>query len=492
MRYPATLLADFYKVSHKAQYPVGTEYVYSVWIPRSTFLPVNYAVMFGLQAFIKRWLIEYFNTEFFHRPENEVVAEYVRILQYALGIADPETDHIQALHRLGYLPILIKALPEGTRVPLKVPMFTIENTHSEFFWVTNYLETLLSAEIWQPMTSATIADQYRRLLDQYADKTGGDLDAVPFQAHDFSMRGMAGIEAAAASGGAHLLSFTGSDTIPAIAWLEEYYGANVETELVAGSIPASEHSVMCAYGPQDEAEAYRHLLQDVYPSGFVSIVSDTYSLWDVLTKTLPALKEVIMARDGRCVVRPDSGDPVRIICGDTDGKTEEERKGVIQLLWEAFGGTINSKGYKQLDPHIGAIYGDSITLERAELICDRLCHMGFASTNVVFGVGSFQYTYQTRDSLGFALKSTHVIVDGEERQIFKDPATDKMKLKKSPRGRVVVVKENDVLQMVDGLSITGQNEYYFLDRLEPVFEDGNLLRFQTLSDIRQRLQEVVP
>lgn len=482
-----TLLADFYKLSHKAQYPLGTEYVYSVWIPRSTFLPVDYAVMFGLQAFIQRWLVDYFDTQFFGNPFAVVAEEYRRVVKSSLGVVSPEVQHWRDLHKLGYLPLRIKALPEGMRVPLKVPMFTIENTHPDFFWLTNYIETLLSTEIWQPMTSATIADQYRRLLTYYAEATGGDPETVLFQAHDFSMRGMAGAEAGAASGAAHLLSFRGSDTIPAIGWLEYYYAADVTKELVAESIPATEHSVMCAYGPQDEKEAYRHLLEEVYPTGFVSIVSDTYSLWKVLTKTLPALKSSIMARDGRCVIRPDSGDPVKIICGDPEATMREEQQGVISLLWEQFGGTINTKGYKQLDSHIGAIYGDSITLARAEEICSRLRDKGFASTNIVFGVGSYTYQMTSRDTLGFALKSTYVQVNGEERQIFKDPATDKAKLKKSPRGRVVVVGKGSDLRMIDGLNRMDQDQYRLRDRLEVVFENGHQFHRQSLLEIRERL-----
>jgi nicotinamide phosphoribosyltransferase len=190
--YPAMLLCDFYKVSHRQQYPVGTEAVLSTWIPRSNkyFPKADKVVAFGIQAFIKKYLINYFNEHFFNRPKNEVVEEYVRYIKHTLLVENPDASHIAELHDLGYLPIEVKAVKEGTRVPVRVPMLTIENTHPKFFWVTNYLETIISNEIWLPSTSATIAYTYRQILEEYALKTVGNTDGVQFQGHDFSMRGM--------------------------------------------------------------------------------------------------------------------------------------------------------------------------------------------------------------------------------------------------------------------------------------------------------------
>ena len=414
-----SLLCDFYKAQHFLQYPVGTERVYSTWTPRGSRLEgVNEVVAFGFQAFIKGYLIDFFNKSFFSRPKADVVAEYVRYIKNTLLIQDPPTKHIEDLHDLGYLPVKICALPEGTAVPLRVPMLTIENTDDRFFWVTNYLESLMSQELWLPSTAATIAKEYRKILDAAAAKTSDMPEFVQWQGHDFSMRGMAGLEASMLSGAGHLLSFTGTDTIPAIMFLEKYYGANIEKELVGGSVPASEHSVACAYGKGNEEVYYKRLLTEVYPKGIVSIVSDTWDLWKVLTDIIAKFKPEIMARDGKCVIRPDSGDPVLIMCGDLDAERPEARKGVIEILWDIFGGTINSKGYKQLDSHIGAIYGDAITRERAKAICDRLEAKGFASTNIVFGIGSYTYQYNTRDTFGFALKSTWCKINGEEIQIL--------------------------------------------------------------------------
>jgi nicotinamide phosphoribosyltransferase len=391
MRTPATLLCDFYKISHREQYPDKTEIVYSTWTPRSNkhYPNVNRVVVFGIQAFVQKYLIDYFYDNFFSRPKEEVVAEYSRMLKFALGVKDPYTRHIEDLHDVGFLPLKVRAMPEGSAIPLRVPMLTIENTDERFFWLTNFVETLISAELWQPCTSATIAREYRVILDKYAKITGNP-DFVQFQGHDFSMRGMGCVEAAASSGAGHLLSFVGTDTIPAICHLEQYYYADIEQELVGTSIPATEHSVMMAGGYGNEYETYRRLITDIYPSGFISIVSDTWDLWACIERIIRPLKNAIMARDGRVVIRPDSGDPVKIICGDPEAEGLA-KIGLVEALWNIFGGTINEKGYKELDPHIGAIYGDSITVQRCIDICYNLEKKGFASTNMVYGIGLTTY-----------------------------------------------------------------------------------------------------
>lgn len=506
MTYPATLLCDFYKVSHREQYPDKTEHVYSTWIPRESRVEgIGKVVAFGFQAFVQRYLIDYFNKNFFERDEQEVVAEYKRLLSYALNVI-PDATHIRKLHRLGYLPLEIKAVPEGTLVPLRVPMLTIENTDPEFFWLTNYIETLFSTEVWLPSTAATLAFEYRKMLQAYAEDTNGDTFIVPFQGHDFAMRGMSSLESAAASGAGHLLSFQGTDTIPAIFYLEELYGADITKELVGTSIPATEHSVMCASTPagKDERDAYKHLLTEVYPTGMVSVVSDTWDLWGVLTSVLPSLHDEIMTRGpngnlpGKLVVRPDSGDPVKIICGDPGSDDPRARKGVVELLWDEFGGSLTDKGYKQLDSHVGVIYGDAITLARCEAICKQLKAKGFASTNMVYGIGSFTYQYNTRDTFGFALKATQVQIDGEEIPIFKDPATDPTKMKKSLIGRAVVVNNGstgdspDEIKCIDGLTLETQMDYSADDLLQPIFIDGTAKNMQSLAEIRLRLENQIP
>lgn len=899
----STLLCDFYKISHRPAYKKGTQVIYSMLVPRNNkYMKISdKAVTFGVLAFVKKYLIENFNKNFFSRSKESVVKEYKRIIKFTLGDENPETEHLEKLHDLGYLPIKLSSLKEGTQSPMQVPILVIENTVIDFYWVTNYLETLISAELWLPITSATSAKAYRKMLDGFALKSTGSTAGVEFQGHDFSMRGMSSLESAMSSGAAHLLSFVGTDTIPAIMYLEKYYNADVEKELIGTSIPAcydsiteiltengwklfkdltngekvaqyhengnidfvvpsdyynmpykgdmvkfsnklgtrektvdllvtpnhrmvrlrkkdskleiieagnesyhnrkvygsknclivsgkslgkerllsdldrlkiafqadgsfysdndkrngkysgelairfsfkkdrkinrlknlldklnynytmyeknksgyvtfhiktteifqkdlewvnlsgkssewcleflkelshwdgnnsglngimysstelkcvnmvqaisslagckgriseyvdkrdnsnrkilyyiniviekntisgkvseksiikydgtvhcvsvpskmllvrrnnvvavsgnTEHSIMSsltpADGDRDEYEAFKTLITETHPKGFVSVVSDTYDFWRVVTETLPRLKDEIMSRDGRLVIRPDSGFPVDILCGSEnvidltndkyvrtleeveyyfedevreeaasasgknmtgddnyikkfkyEGKYYQARydveynrhdktyyyvdevkfrgieeievtakmKGLIECLWDTFGGTINEQGYKVLDGHIGAIYGDSMTYEVSKAVCEGLLAKGFASTNFVAGIGSYFYNYRTRDSLGMAMKATYSIEDGEEVFLFKDPKTDSSK--KSLKGRVFVY-ENEEGNIVakDGLNKADEENMAkkYTNLLEPVFENGIILREEKFSDMRSRL-----
>ena len=478
---------DAYKISHFQQYPEGTSRVYSNWTPRSSRVSgQNEVVFFGLQYFLQKYLQDEFRKNFFDRGRGEVEREYTRRLDGFFGPNNIGTKHIGALHELNYIPLEFHALPEGTLCPLRVPMFTMENTIDEFFWVTNYIETLLSTTIWMPCTSATLSYRLRCLMNEACEMTGGDPNFVSWQAHDFSMRGMASLEASAASGAGHLLSFTGTDTLPAIDFIEEYYPG--ENGLIGGSVPASEHSVACANtymnnGIPEEDMYVKHML-DTYPSGIFSLVSDTYDLWKLITETIPKFKDRIMSRDGKTVLRPDSGDPVNIICGDPNGKTEHARKGVVQLLWEIFGGTINSKGYKQLDQHIGVIYGDAITYDRAKEIFARLAASGFASTNVVLGIGSFTFQLNTRDTFGFAVKATHAVINGEHRDLFKKPITDDG-VKNSATGRLSVVRQDGLLKVIEKATPEQMQQ----SLLRKVWSNGLFIqdRYQTFKQVRRTL-----
>ncbi|KAB8155679.1 nicotinate phosphoribosyltransferase [Kordia sp. TARA_039_SRF] len=480
------LLTDGYKLGHREQYPPNTTKVYSNWTPRKSRINgINTIVFFGLQYFIKEYLIKQFNAAFFNQPKELVVSEYKKYVDNYLGV-NTDVSHIEALHDLGYLPIKIKALPEGTEVPVRVPMFTIVNTLPEFFWITNYLETLLSNIIWQPCTSATIAKQYKTILTQFARETDiENLDFINWQGHDFSMRGMSGVESSILSGMGHALSFTGSDTLPVALNLEKFYNADVTKEIVIGSVNATEHSVMCAGSKKDEIETFRRLLK-TYPTGILSVVSDTWDLWKVLTEYLPKLKSEILERNGKLVIRPDSGNPVDIICG-CEHENPVIAKGVVELLWDEFGGTVNSQGYKVLHPKIGAIYGDSITIDRATQICKRLKQKGFASTNVVLGIGSFTYQYNTRDTFGFAMKATYVEINGEDRAIFKNPITDDG-TKKSAKGLIQVYTEKGKVTFKDECSLEEENE----GLLQTIFEDGTLVKEQSLQEIRERMNTSIP
>ena len=478
----ALLLTDGYKTGHHQQYPKGTEEVYSNWTPRSNkYAPkgCNKVLSFG-QQFVIKWLHDYFQDNFFSKPKVEVCQEIQVELSMYLGI-DYDVTHFEALHDLQYLPIKVKSLPEGVEVPIRVPMLTVVNTKKEFYWVTNFLETILSTMLWQPMTSASIALNYKRIFKNWAEKTDEkNLAFIEFQGHDFSMRGMGGFQSAQASGMGHAAVFMGSDTLPVISGMRKYYNAE---GFVVGSVNATEHSVMCAGTKDDEIGTFKELMK-TYPTGILSVVSDTWDLWKVLTDYLPQIKEDILARDGKLVIRPDSGDPVDIICGENralGGQTAKE-KGVVELLWDLFGGAVNEQGFKVLDEHIGAIYGDSITTERAENICQRLADKGFATTNVVLGIGSFTYQFNTRDTFGFAMKATSVVVNGQRREIFKDPITDDG-VKKSAKGLVRVDLVDGEYVLVDQLGESEENE----GELRVIYEDGRFENQTTLQEIRDQI-----
>ncbi|MGL5149333.1 MAG: nicotinate phosphoribosyltransferase [Clostridium sp.] len=480
------LLTDFYKTIHHLCYAEGMTKLVSYWTPRmSRKEKMNKVVMFGLQPFLKKYLVEYFNDNFFNREKEDVINEYRRAISLTMGEIASDTAHIEKLYDLGYLPIQIKAINEGVRVNIKTPMIEITNTHPEFAWLVNYLETFMSCNIWQPMTSATIAYRYREIIEEYFDKTVCN-GIIRKACGDFSMRGFSSIESAEVSSSGHLTSFTGTATIPSILFLEKYYGCNIENEEVGLGTPSTEHSVMCSYG-KDEYFAYKRLITEVFPSGILSIVSDTYDYFNLLTEILPKLKSEIMGRDGKIVIRGDSGDPVKIICGDKDAKEgSPEYKGTVEILWEIFGGEVNSKGYKVLDSHIGTIYGDSITVERCESICMELEKKGFAVSNCVFGIGSYTYQYNTRDTFGFALKATHAVIDGEEKFIYKDPITDTGNFKKSQKGMCFVYKKDEDILYKDELTIEEQKAMGD-NLLELVYKDGEIIKEFTLKEIRERL-----
>lgn len=564
---------DSYKLSHKGFMEPNTEIIYSNLTARSHKhfkAPKSYdgkVVFFGLQHFVKDYLIEEWNAKFFSQPKEKVIGKFKRLVDAYLGEGSVPMGHFEELHDLGYLPIRIKALPEGSRVDIKVPVLTIVNTNKKFAWLTNYLETVMSASLWKPMTTATIVAEYRKLINEYALKTTGSLDFTMFQAHDFSFRGMSGRHDAAINGAAFLLSSCGTDTITAIELLEDYYNADVTKEFIATSVPASEHSIQCSgTAVRGEFESFKKWITEDYPTGIVSLVSDGFDYWKVLTDYIPRLKEDILKRPAnaiglsKVVIRPDSGNPVDIIAGEVfldltknckdfetfkcwakdeiveevgddtphgehgdsspskifkfqdkyyevcveiewnrydkqyyfiDGsritsieeiKLTPEQKGSIEILWDIFGGTTTEQGYKVLDSHIGLIYGDSITLEVAQEVFKRLEAKGFASTNVVFGVGSYTMNYNTRDTFGMAVKATYTEVDGKGYELFKDPVTDSG-MKKSAKGLLRVEKEGDHYTLYDQQSWEQEAQ----GELKTVFEDGKLLKETTLTEIRNLL-----
>jgi nicotinamide phosphoribosyltransferase len=468
------LMCDFYKISHKNMYPKGTEIIYSTWTPRTSRIKgIDKIVVFGIQLFLTKLQV-FFQNNFFSKPFVKIEMEYKAMLDSCLGIENADATHLKKLHDLGFLPLEIRAIPEAFVVPVGTPIMTIMNTRKEFFWLTNYIETFASCELWQAATSATIAHEYKKILTKHALETVGNDDFVVFQGHDFSMRGMSSLSSAISSGMGHLLSFLGTDTIPAIQAVKYFYDVRSNDGLLGTSVPATEHSIQCAYG--NDEEYIEEIITKLHPNGIVSIVSDGYDFWNVIENILPKLKDKILSRAGgkiadKVVIRPDSGDPFFIICGNPDAETEIERKGAVEALWDLFGGTLTEKGYKVLDNHIGLIYGDAMTLDLIDRICERLKEKGFASINCVFGIGSYSYQYNTRDTFGFAMKSTYCEINGNPKNIFKDPKTDSG-IKKSRRGLVKVDLGIGGFRTTDECSF--EDMQCLSNALKVVYRDGEL------------------
>ncbi len=469
------LQTDVYKMGHMEQYAPGCNKVYSYLTARSD-RKFNETVFFGLQYYLKKYLSQ---------PITPAMGEeFLSYRKMILGGENsPEVENkIRALCKLGYLPLEIKAVEEGTVLPVRNVLMTITNTHPDFYWVVGFVESLL-LKLWYTTTVATCSYQYRRLVDKYFNDTDEEsLNGLKdFQVHDFGYRGDSSEEGAAISGIAHLLSFLGSDNVPALPCAIEYYHANTNEPILL-SVPASEHSVMCSFGRDQEIEAFRHMLKK-YPTGIVSIVSDTFDVYRVLTEFAEDLKEAILSREGKVVFRPDSGNPEYIICGDPNAKEgSNEWKGAIRLLDEKFGSSLNSKGYKVLNPHVGLIYGDGMYLERYERTLERLKEMGYAASNLVIGVGGILRNH-SRDTLGFAIKATYVEVNGEAREIEKDPITDQKK--KSHKGLLSLRKVGYTYVTKDQCSPKEEAD----SLLKKVFYNGELVKETDLSSIRKWLKQ---
>lgn len=501
--YSPLLCLDFYKTAHAEQYPAALTKMVSYYTPRMTRLADTEKVtMFGLQAFIQEYLIEAFNTHFFNRSLDEVLAEYKRVLNNTIGTDGVGVERLTALHKLGYLPLEIRAVPEGTRTNIHVPQIEISNTNPNFVWLVNSTETMLSCTMWHTQISAEVGYRYRQIVNKYAALTCDDDVVRAKLLGDFSMRGQESVESATKSSAAFCLSFLNTATVPAILWLEHNYACRVENDVVAYGALSTEHSVMCSnYAVDgDEITHVRRLLKEIYPYQNFSMVSDSYDYWNLVNNILPAIKEDVMAHHGCLAIRGDSGNPVEIV-------TE-----TVFKLWEIFGGTVNSKGYKVLDPHVKALYGDSITPQRCEQIYQILADKGFAINNVSLGVGSFSmqcleilpdnlgyylthpaavmprnFQPYTRDTFGIAVKATYAEdADGKPIMIFKNPKTDSGHFKKSQRGCCRVYKTEDGYAYEDGLTWVQAQEN---NELQTVFKDGKFRRIYSLDEVRKNLHE---
>lgn len=475
------LLSDTYKACHSRMYPTGLTKLVSYWVPRKSMLEnQNKMVFFGLQAFIKEYLIEYFQKEFFDLPEDEMISIYTESMDVQIGWGNYDLTKIIELHRLRYLPLKIRALPEGTLVPMGVPCIEITNTDDKFAWLVQWIECLLQVELWKPCCHATVGYMYRKIADYWYDKTTDGLSSNMACA-DFGMRGMSCIDEAIRCSASWLLSFNKTSTIPAINYIDKYYNADCSDNGIGIGAVSTEHSVMGAnYSIDgDEITFVKKLLTKLYPNTSFSMVSDTYDYWNMINNILPQCKEEIMNHNGKLLVRPDSGDIIEISV-----KT-------VERLWEIFGGSVNSKGYKVLNPHIGIIYGDSCTLSNVETIWKELENRGFATNNIIYGVGAFCFSaiiengkmvVVTRDTFGIAMKATYGVIDDKKLMIFKDPKTDTSHLKKSHKGCCRVYDDNGELKCQDQLLEMSDNSL-----LTTVFKDGELVREDTFADIRNRI-----
>lgn len=513
---------DVYKVGHKPMLPVGSVLMQSNFTPRSgkhSNCPNNgLIVSFGQQMMVRKMKEDWYKN-FFSRPIEEI-DQFGQDITDMLMLSEPyDVSHMKDLHKLGYLPIEIRGIEEGNLIPYKIPLTTIVNTKplngTIVDWLVNYLETINSAESWQAPTSATLSFTLRQLSKKWAKKTDPEnMWFTLYQNHDFSMRGLGGKSAIVNSGLGFATSSRGSDTLPVIPAARKYYN---EIPVSINSVIASEHAIMCSLTGffimskkgtwekigEFEVETFRYLLKK-FKTGILSLVSDTWDLWRVITEYCVILKDEILARDGKLVIRPDSGDPVDIVCGlNSNPKVKEgeltgdiiggqdlpDYKGVIELLYEVFGGDLSSTGYKRLNPKIGAIYGDSINYDRAQKIYERLESKGFASTNIVLGVGSYSLQYVTRDTHGMAQKATYIEVEYEGMvegiEIFKDPITDDG-VKKSAKGLMKVYKENGEYKLKDQCTWDEVNSDD--NELKVIFKDNEFYNETTLTAVRDRLE----
>lgn len=481
------LLIDFYKAVHAEMLPKGITKSVSYFTPRMSRVNMwDKVVMFGLQSFCKEYLIKYFNENFFHLSLEEATKDYKRIMDATLGKDVYGFERIEKLHKLGYLPIEIRALPEGTLVPMHVPMFAITNTHPDFAWLPQALESLISAEMWHPMLAATVGYTYRQIVNEFYNKTCDDNIPRAKALGAFDFRGEECLQSAVKAGAGWCTSFLLTATVPTIPYLEENYCCDCTKEPVAFGSASTEHAVMCSnYAVDgDEETLIRRLLTEIYPNTSFSCVCDSYDYWNVVNNILPKLRKEIMEHNGCLLVRGDSGDCVEVVTQ------------TVFRLWDLFGGTINSKGYKVLDPHVKAIYGDSITIQRCRRIYEILEENGFACSNVALGVGSFSFQCVeedgilkpfTRDTFSSCIKATYCEIDGKPYPIFKDPKDGGFK--KSQKGCCIVYRDHS-----DDDKIKYQDNFDWefacnseMNLLTPVFRNSEMIVDESIQTIRVRL-----
>ena len=452
-------LSDSYKYSHAVQLPDGTEQIFSYLEPR---IGGKYKeiVFFGLQYIIKEYLEgKVVDLDSIERT-NHLISNHI-----GPGIFNVDGwRYILKVHD-GKLPLKIRAVPEGTAVPEANALLTIENTDPKVPWLTNFVETLL-VQLWYPCTVATKSREIKKTILEYLKETG-DPFGIYFKLHDFGFRGVSSVESAGIGGTAHLVNFKGTDTLAAL-WV----AANYYHEPTAGySIPAMEHSTVTSWGKDNEAKAFENMM-DKFPSGTIAAVSDSYNIYNACEHIWgETLKDKVLSRDGTIVVRPDSGDPSKVVTK------------VIEILGSKFGFETNAKGYKVLDKHIRVIQGDGINHESIKKILQKMKEHKLSADNIAFGCGGELLQRLNRDDQNFALKCSSIAVNGKDYDVSKNPLEDPMK--KSKAGKLELVKRNGEWKTVRREEIDKQTDRMMF---ETVFENGTLLRDETLFDIRERAE----
>lgn len=469
-------MSDSYKGTHWPQYPKGTTEVYSYLESRGG--KFNNTLFYGLQIIIKKHLMGQVVTE-------QKIQSAKKLWDTHIGpgaFNEAGWRHILEKHN-GHLPIKIKAVPEGTVVPTSNVLVTVVNTDPEVPWLTNYIETLL-LQVWYPITVGTLSREIKKVLVDYLSKTTsldseGLKNQVSFMLHDFGYRGASSVESAGIGGSAHIINFLGTDTIAAIETAQEYYNTD---NILAFSIPASEHSTITSWGEANEVKAMENML-DSYPTGTVACVSDSFDIIRACGQYWGGvLRNKILQRDGRLVVRPDSGDPV------------ETLRQVFKILWNRFPGTTNEKGFKVLHPNIRVIQGDGVNYESIKDILNMMVEEGFSVENIAFGMGGALLQKVDRDTQKFAFKCSHIVINGESVDVRKNPVEINEKgervtsFKKSKSGYLKLMSKDEQNSVFEQMFTQEHSQDEIGDLMVTVFENGVLLKEWTFEEIRERAQ----
>jgi len=446
--------ADSYKFSQWVQYPPNTTGIYSYIESRGGHY--DETVFFGLQAFIKEYLCAPITQDMIDEAE-------AIILAHGEPFNREGWEYILREHG-GYLPVRIKAVPEGTVVPVKNVLATIENTDPNCYWLTSFLETALLRAIWYPTTVATNSREIKKVILDALIRTG-DPTSIDFKLHDFGARGVSSLESAGIGGAAHLVNFMGTDTVEALLFARRYYDAG----MAGFSVPAMEHSTVTSWGRDNEVDSYRNMVKkNGKPGGIVSAVSDSYDIYEACRLWGTELKQDVLDSGATLVVRPDSVDPAEVVCK------------CLRILDQHFGHTVNDKGYKVLN-NVRVLQGDGITHQTIRSIIFTITMAGYSADNVVFGQGGALLQIVNRDDQKFALKASYGLIDGREVFIQKDPITDPGK--KSKVGKMKLVRTTDGYETINNLNPKYPDAD---DVLQVVFENGSLFNETTFEEVRKR------